>query len=63
MISYLIAGGMLIFILTLAGTLGYIQKFKTDDLYMFIKVFVGNFVLWSLVMCSAAIFKYIEVFM
>ena len=34
MISYLIAGCMVIFILTLVGTLGYIQKFKIDDLYI-----------------------------
>lgn len=63
MISYLIAGCMVIFILTLVGTLGYIQKFKIDDLYIFSKVLIGNFILWSLVVCSAAIIKYIELFM
>ena len=54
---------MVIFILTLVGTLGYIQKFKIDDLYIFSKVLIGNFILWSLVVCSAAIIKYIELFM
>mgnify|MGYP006916634843 FL=1 len=62
MIIYLIAGVMVIFILTLAATLGYIQKFKTDDLYIFTKVLFGNFILWSLVIGVAALCKYIELF-
>lgn len=62
MMSYIILMIIVILILTIVSTLGYLQKFKTNDLTMFFKILFGHFGLWTLTIGSACIIKYIELF-